>query len=66
MLYAIGVLIHGRGSRVFTVTEELAPDSNMTVEIVQRVFNLVDDTEGKLPDTVFAQFDNTSGQNKNK
>ena len=58
--------MHGRGAKVFTVTEELAPDSNLTIEILQRVLKSIDEKEHAIPGTIFLQLDNTSGQNKNQ
>jgi hypothetical protein len=58
---ATGVIVHGRYHYAFISGEEWPKDSNMTIEILQRVLSDLEFESGKpLPRVMYLQMDNTS------
>jgi hypothetical protein len=64
--HLIGVIAHGVGSWVYTMSERLAADSNLTIEVLQRVLIAVEKKRGRLPKRLCLQMDNCTRENKNK
>ena len=57
-----GVLTHGRGAYVFLQYNQFSCDSNQTVTVLLRCLEEL----SPLPETLYLQMDNCTGQNKNK
>ena len=57
-----GVLTHGRGAYVFWQYNQFSCDSNQTVTVLLRCLEEL----SPLPETLYLQMDNCTGQNKNK
>lgn len=62
----MGVLAHGRGSWAFTHLKNCKSGTNITIEVIHRVLVSILDAEGKLPDKLFIQLDNTTRQCKSR
>jgi hypothetical protein len=62
----IGVLVHGRGGWAFTHVKNCKSGSNITIDAIHRVLVEILETEGKLPDKLYVQLDNTTRQCKNR
>jgi hypothetical protein len=66
-MHVVGVLIHGMKPLVYTCCEDIASDSNLTIESLDRSFRWIEKTtDHKLPKTVFLQADNCWRENKNR
>jgi hypothetical protein len=68
-IHLVGVLVHGTIIQpyVYSTLENIASDSNLTVECIQRTLTKVEEqTKAPLPKTLFLQMDNCSRENKNK
>jgi hypothetical protein len=64
--HLIGVLVHGIGSWVYTMSHRFKADSNVTIEVLQRVLQEIEAKKGKLPKKLYLQMDNCVRENKNK
>ena len=64
--HLLGVLVHGVGSWVYTMTQRFKADSNVTIEILQRVLTEIELKKGALPRKLCLQMDNCAKENKNK
>ena len=64
--HLIGVLVHGVGSWVYTMADRFKTDSNVTIEVLQRVLIEIEDKKGRLPSKLYLQMDNCVRENKNK
>lgn len=62
----IGVLVHGIGSYVYTMSEKFKADSNLTIEVLQRVLQKLEVVRGRLPPRLCLQMDNCVRENKNQ
>lgn len=71
-VHVVGVLVHGRGINgrqpyVYTCLENIANDSNLTIEVIYRTLVHIESKSLKpLPKTLYLQLDNCTGSNKNK
>ena len=63
--HLIGVLAHGVGSWVYTMSDKWKSDSNVTIEVLQRVLTDIERKKG-LPRKLYLQMDNCVRENKNK
>ena len=59
-LHLIGVLVHGRGSYVYTCPPHLAQGNNITVQALWDTIVKIKTKNGKLPPVLFLQLDNTT------
>jgi hypothetical protein len=64
-VHLIGALVHGHGSFVYTVYEDVQHDSNLTVECLTRTLKHVDNSNKPMPKKLHIQLDNTCRENKN-
>jgi hypothetical protein len=64
--HLIGVLVHGVGSWVYTMADRFKSDSNVTIEVLQRVLAEIEAKKGRLPRKLYLQMDNCTRENKNK
>jgi hypothetical protein len=60
------VLVHGRHSAVYTITDSVKQGTNAVIEILQREFTKFERSSGRLPSRLYLQLDNTSKQNKSQ
>jgi hypothetical protein len=59
--------VHGMKPQIYTCLEDIASDSNLTIETLQRTLVKIEkDTNKPLPKTLFIQADNCSRENKNR
>jgi hypothetical protein len=61
-----GVLSHGRQAFSFLCNDSMKQGTNVTIEVVHRVLLHTLKMEGKLPDVMFVQLDNTTKQCKSR
>jgi len=64
--HLIGVIVHGIGSWVYTMSDKWKSDANVTIEVLQRVLTAIEEQRGGLPSTLYVQMDNCTRENKNK
>ena len=64
--HLIGVIAHGVGTWVYTMLDNWNSDSNVTIEVLQRVLTIIEKEKGVLPKTLYLQMDNCTKDNKNK
>jgi hypothetical protein len=64
--HLIGVLAHGIGAWVYTMSDKWRADSNLTIEVLQRVLTSIEEKRGKLPRKLYLQMDNCVRENKNR
>ena len=64
--HLIGVIAHGIGSWVYTMSDKWKSDSNVTIEVLQRVLTAIEQMRGGLPGTLNVQMDNCTRENKNQ
>ena len=57
-----GVLTHGHGAFVYLQYGQFSGDSNLTITVLAKCLEKI----SPLPDVLYLQMDNCSGQNKNK
>ena len=65
-LHLMGCLAHGRASYAFTVLPHVKQGANATIHVLHRVLLDTYRREGRLPDVLYLQLDNTTKQCKNK
>jgi hypothetical protein len=65
-LHLLGCIAHGRDTYVFTCPSHVAQGNNVTIQVMHEVFKDIIAKDGKLPDTLLLQLDNTSKQNKGR
>ena len=63
-LHVCGVLAHGRGTFMYTITDRWIKGSSFSVEILQRTLTRLEQTRA-LPPNLYLQLDNTTKENKN-
>jgi hypothetical protein len=66
--HLIGALVHGYGPWVYTMSHQFAADSNVTIEVLQRVLSdlQADQFKGRaFPPKLYLQMDNCVRENKN-
>ena len=61
----IAVIVHGHGTFLYWVTDEITHDSNLSVECLRRTLIKVKAERGFLPETLYLQLDN-GPDNKSK
>jgi len=64
--HLIGVIAHGLGSWVYTMSDKWKSDANVTIEVLQRVLTAIEQQRGGLPSTLYVQMDNCARENKNQ
>ena len=64
--HLIGVIAHGIGSWVYTMSDKWKSDANVTIEVLQRVLTAIEQQRGGLPSTLYVQMDNCGRENKNQ
>lgn len=60
------MLAHGVGSWVYTMSDKWKSDSNVTIEVLQRVLTDIEQKKKGLPRKLYLQMDNCVRENKNK
>ena len=61
-----GTMSRGKDARAFITSQDLASDSNLTLNILMLTLEEHARRYGKLPDVIYLQFDNCWRENKNK
>ena len=61
-----GTMSSGKDARVFITSQDVAADSNLTLNILMHTLEDHAHKYGKLPEVLYLQFDNCWRENKNK
>ena len=51
-------MVHGYGTFIYWVTEQVPHDTNLSVECLRRTLEKIQQQKGKLPETLYLQLDN--------